>query len=321
MQTTDQLLSRIAFSGSIEQVLQEVCKAYELGVLHTYEFVTVGLEDCNLVITLENTQRYFVKIFAKERSHADVVRYVDVMRAALSGGVLLPKLFLANGVEVYSPVCSPDLQLLVMQFVEGQTFFSLHRIPTTEELQQLMRQVATLHTIDYRPVQFFDSWAVPNIGLLFEKVSAYLSPEDRELVDKVISQFRTIDLVLLPHAFVHGDLIKTNVIKATHGGVVLLDFSVANWYPRIQELAVIAVNLLFDEGKTGLRERVNTVSKEYQVHARLTEYEHSSLYVYALAAATMEFLGGYQEKYAKQNNSAEVEFWLELGRSTLKDGL
>ena len=184
-----------------------------------------------------------------------------------------------------------------------------------------MTEVAKLHAIDYKPAQFFDSWAVPNMQLMYDKVVSYLSAEDVQLVGQVMTRFVGIDLPSLRHAFVHGDLIKTNVIKAVSGDLYLLDFSVANWYPRIQELAVIAANLLFDDGKTSLSNRVQTVSDEYQRYNKLNDYEVMSLPVYALAAATMEFLGGYHEKFVKHNNSSEVDYWLNLGRRTIRDGL
>ncbi len=57
--------------------------------------------------------------------------------------------------------------------------------------------------------------------------------------------YRTGAITLVLMRFVEG-----NTIKGDDGKIYIIDFSVANWYPRIQELAVMAANLLHE--KNGL---------------------------------------------------------------------
>src|SRR3990167_7063243 len=134
-----------------------------------------------------------------------------------------------------------------------------------------------------------------------------------------MGQYAEIPANDLPHCFVHGDFTKANVMKGRDGKIYVLDFSVANWYPRIQELAVIAANLMHEESDSqSLRERTARVIEIYDKLNPLTEDEKKHLYAYALAGVAMEFMGGHQEKFIKGNATEETEYWLNLGRSGLR---
>ncbi len=53
-------------------------------------------------------------------------------------------------------------------------------------------------------------------------------------VEQAMARYAEILVDDLPHTFVHGDFTKANVLNGDDGKVYILDFSVANWYPRIQ---------------------------------------------------------------------------------------
>ena len=108
-------------------------------------------------------------------------------------------------------------------------------------------------------------------------------------------------------------------MKGSDGKIYILDFSVSNWYPRIQEIAVIAANLLYDrEGVSTLRSSVEAVVGGYERFAPLTDIEKHFVYTYTLAGVAMEFMGAHQEKYINGNDTQETDFWINLGRNGLK---
>ena len=209
-----------------------------------------------------------------------------------------------------------------MEFVEGKSFYQLDRAPNREELKNIIEQAARINKIDYHPPYLFDTWAIPNIQIMFEAVKKFIQPDDLKLVQKVISQYNKIPVNSLPQCFVHGDFTKANVLKGDDGKIYILDFSVSNWYPRIQELAVIAANLLHQKsGSTTLREETELIANEYSKLIQLTADEKQYLYPYALAGIAMEFMGSHQEKYIKGNDTEETEYWLNLGRNGLRKEL
>lgn len=209
-----------------------------------------------------------------------------------------------------------------MRFVEGNTFFEFDRAPDADERKAVLEQAALVNRVDYQPTYLFDSWAIPNIRAMFDKVRQFVEPDDLKLVEQAMARYEAIPLDDLPHCFVHGDFTKTNVLKGSDGKIYILDFSVANWYPRIQELSVIAANLLHDSNdSTSLEDRCNQVADEYSQFNQLTDLERLYLPAYALAGIAMEFMGAHQEKYVNGNDTDETDYWLNLGRNGLRKAL
>jgi Ser/Thr protein kinase RdoA (MazF antagonist) len=309
---------RLNYTGDLEPVIQRLCDAYGVGTSTHHSVIEMGYEDCNVIIDTEQ-DRFMAKMFAKTRTPDDISRYTGIMQKVVEVGVHHPELIsTASGEMVYT---DSGITLVLMRFVEGKTFFELGRIPNDEERKAILEQAAKINNIDYEPPYLFDSWAIPNIRAMFERVQQYIDPADLPLVSKAMEQYEAIPVNELPHCFVHGDIIKTNLVKADDGGIYVLDFSVANRYPRIQELAVIAANLLHDEAGASLKERCEQIVEEYSQLSPLTSQEREHLYAYALAGVAMEFMGSHQEKHINGNDSDETAYWLRLGREGLRKAL
>lgn len=310
---------RLNFAGRLDPVVNRLCVAYGVGDPVNFSVIDVGYEDCNVVITAPK-DKYVAKIFSKGRTPQDIARYSNIMEKAVEAGVNHPPLIrTTSGNVVYTDSQANSLSMVLMEFVEGKSFLELNRAPDAEELQKVLEQAAKVNRIDHHPPYLFDSWAIPNIQVMFDKVKAYIKPEDIALVQQAMARYTTIPVNDLPHCFVHGDFTKANVLKGDNGTIYILDFSVANWYPRIQELAVITANLLHDsDNPMSLRDKSELASEEYNRLTPLTTEEQHYLYDYALAGVAMEFLGAHQEKYINGNDTEETEYWLNLGREGLK---
>lgn len=308
-------LSRISLTSALDTLIGEICKTYDLGNLQNHTVIKEGYEDCNILLKTDKG-KFFAKLFAKTREDFEVTRYVDVIFKAVAAGVRHPKILATSqGDNLFD---GHGVKLVVLEFVEGKTFYELGRSPSDEELGAIVAEAAKINSMGYSPPYIFDSWAVPNILKMYEKVRQYLSAEDLTLVNEVLKQFKQIPLDTLPKAFVHGDLIQTNVLKGDDGNIYVLDFSVANTYPRIQELAVMASSLI---SGMSLQQKCQKLTKEYDKINPLTDAEKQHLYAYALAGTAMELLGGHQEKYINDVDTAETDHWIEVGRQGLKDAL
>ena len=312
-------LDRLDYSGDLKPVIDRIGDNYGIGEIRDFSVIEVGFEDCNVII--ETTSgKYVAKIFSKERSQEDIVRYSAIMEKVVEAGVNHPELIRTGGGNaVYRDEEINGISLVLMKFIEGNNFFALDRTPEVEERRAVIEEAAKINKIDYRPTYLSDTWAIPNIKVMFGKVKKFIQPDDIKLVEQAMAQYDDIPVNDLPHCFVHGDLTKANIMKGDDGKIYVIDFSVSNWYPRIQELAVIAANLLHDKNsEMTLCDITELVSKEYSKFNPLTAEEKKYLYPYALAAAAMEFMGAHQEKYIKGNNSEETEYWLNLGRNGLR---
>jgi Ser/Thr protein kinase RdoA (MazF antagonist) len=310
---------RLAYTGDLEPVIDRLCAAYNVGTPAGSSVIEVGYEDCNVIV--ETVQdKYLAKMFAKSRTTEEIARYTTTMQKVVEAGVHHPELLTTSSGEVV--YTDTGITLVLMRFVEGKTFFELDQAPDTEERKAVLEQAAKVNSIDYKPSYLFDSWAIPNIRAMFDKVRQFVEPDDLKLVEQAMAGYEAIPVDDLPHCFVHGDFTKTNVLKGDDGKIYILDFSVANWYPRIQELAVIAANLLHVDSDSGsLEDRCNIVADEYSQFNGITDEERQHLPAYALAGIAMEFMGAHQEKHINGNDTEETEYWLKLGRAGLRRAL
>ncbi len=310
---------RLAYNDELEPLIKRIANSYDIGTPTNHSVIEVGYEDCNVIIETDQN-RYLAKMFAKTRKPEEIARYTDIMKKVVAAGVNHPELITTTSGKITHT--ESGVSLVLMRFIDGKTFFELDRAPDDNERRAILEQAAKINAIDYEPPYLFDSWAIPNIGTMFELVKQYIEPVDLVLVEQVMAQYSTIPVKELPHAFVHGDFTKTNILKANGGRIYVLDFSVANRYPRIQELAVIAANLLYHKDDiTTLQDRCEQVINDYNQFAELTKDERRYLPAYALAGVAMEFMGAHQEKFINGNNTEETNYWLNLGRNGLRKAL
>lgn len=313
---------RIDFSGDFDALIGRIATAYKLGGTLHHRVIEVGFEDFNVKISTDQGE-FLAKIFSKNRTAEEIDRNVTNIEKAIAAGVNHPKLLLSNGQALYQDTES-GLKMVVMQFIAGKSYYDLSVIPNSHDLALIATEAVKINNIDYDPPHLFDSWAIPNMEWMFDKVKDHLTDEGRTLVEGAFEHYKQIPLDKLPRCYVHGDLIKTNLIKGDDGKIYVIDFSVANTYPRIQELAVMAANLLFDE-KSGstrpLTERVEAVIDAYvNAGGELTELEKEHVFNYALPAAAMEYMGSVNERVVG-DTSDEIAYWEQLGLNGLREAL
>lgn len=311
--------NRLNYEGSLDPVIKRLGDVYQIGDPVDFFIIGVGYEDCNVIVTTPK-DKYVAKIFSKGRTPQDIARYSAIMEKAVEAGVNHPPLIkTADGGVIYTDTQANGISMVLMQFVPGKSFLELDRAPDPDELQKVLEQAAKVNKINYHPPYLFDSWAIPNIKAMLDKVREFIKPEDLPLVEYAMARYAEIPVNDLPHSFVHGDFTKANVLNGDNGKIYILDFSVANWYPRIQELAVIIANLLHDTNDPiSLQEKCEMVADQYSKLNQLIPEERQYLYVYTLAGVAMEFMGSHQEKYINGNDTEETEYWLNLGREGLK---
>lgn len=319
----DNFQDRIKYSGDLHALAENIVRDYGFGKVKSVEHVPIGFEDYNLKLRTK-TGTYLVKIYAKTRWAEDILRNVEILKAVTKAGVNHPELFYDQTGSLLHIDTQTHLQMVVMKFIEGKTFYELGKAPTIDQLELIAREAVKINNADCHPAYIFDAWAIPNMQWMYQKVEKHLSPEGLELVTRAFNHFHAIPFDQLPKCFVHGDLTKANVILGKDHQIYIIDFSVANTYPRIQELAVMATNLLFEEKAKQtrpLRERLEEVMYSYlNAGGTLTKLERSSLFDYCLPGAAMEYMGSVNERVTG-GDSEEIRHWENLGLQGLREAL
>jgi Ser/Thr protein kinase RdoA (MazF antagonist) len=310
---------RIGYQGAIEPILIQVCKDFSLDEYISHSVIPMGYEDFNLILST-SSGKYFIKMFASFRDQKECQKYVDIMVKALEAGVRHPKLFKSSQGYLHKITTNNvPISMCVMERIDGASFYEKNLKATSEEMRFLVQQAALINKMDLKPNPVYDSWAIVHFLEEYKKKKVYLDVGDTDLIDPLVEQFSVIKVDELPHSFVHGDIIKTNVLKDKDGKLYIIDFSVSSYYPRIQELAVLLCNMLFDEDnpKT-FQANYDLALEEYQKAIQLTEKEIEVLPLFVKVAHAMHAICATYEKVVKNNNSAENEYWINLGKVGLR---
>ncbi len=310
---------RIDYNGELKDISLQICEDYDLGDFISNNSISIGYEDFNFI--LETTKgKYFVKIFANFRTLENCKRYIEIMHKAGDSKISTPKLYKSNQGYLYlTEINKTKLRLCVLEFIDGKTLFELNTRLNAEEIKLLAYQTALINSLNLKPNLVEDEWAITNFLDSYAKKGRFLPNKDLSDIKQLVYEFKKLKVEELPHCFVHGDIISTNVMKDKNGKLWVIDFSVSNYYPRIQELAVLACNILFDEqSKEESQKNLDIALKEYQKVIPLTDRESEALPLYIQLAHGMHLLCANFEKIAKGNDSYENEYWLNQGIAGLK---
>lgn len=100
-------------------------------------------------------------------------------------------------------------------------------------------------------------------------------------------------------------------MRRIKGELSIIDFAVANWQPRIVELAVLLSDLFLNQANP--TRALDWITNEYQKYHKLTLEELEYLPLFIRVSHAMNVLGASYER-AQGNTLGENNEWLKLGR-------
>lgn len=308
---------RIGYQGNLKQFFANVVNDYKLGSLISYDPILQGYEDFNVKVETDSG-KYLFKVMANFRTDKEARQYADVIETVTNNGIAHPKIYKSVQGNLYrADLSGVNIRLVVMDFVDGKDFFQLQEKPTREEAVFLVGQAAKISKINLKPEYVYDSWAIPNFLKEYHDIKDKLDSDDLKYVEPLASDFSKLEIEKLPHCFIHGDLIATNVIRSNQNKLYIIDFAVANYYPRIQELAVLLCDLLFVEDREKYLENYNLVLETYQKEVKLEPREIDLLPIFVKLAHAMHIVPATREKI-KGNLLPENNFWLKSGQKGIR---
>ena len=304
---------RIELNTDLENISREICKAYDLGDFVSNELITIGYEDYNYYLTTSKG-KYCVKIFNKARTREDVKNYLARIKAVANSDVNAPKPLLVNGnVALNLNYQQNSYDICVFEFIDGKNYFQLQENPSEEVIKELAKQTSMINNLDIRPNFIYDNWAIINFIEEYNQKRNYISDQYKDEFDKLVEEYKKVDLDKLPKAFVHGDIISTNVMLDKNSKIWIIDFAVSNYLPRIIDLAVISCNMCLDKNsKENTYKNISLLLSEYNKYNNLTDYELETFGIFYRLANAMHIL---QTQYiAKtEGDSEENQYWLNEG--------
>lgn len=309
---------RINLNTDLNIISNQICKDYGLGEYISDTIITVGYEDFNYI--LETTKgKYCVKVFNKERTDEDCKKYIDRIELASETNINTPKLYkIDDKSEHIVKVDEIQYRLCVFEYINGSSFLDLGIIPNEDEIKEIIKQMAFIHKQQLNSEFIYDKWAIVNFIEEFEDKKIYLNEDDYRKLSELLNKFKNIDMKNLPHTFIHGDIITTNVMKDNKGNLWIIDFAVSNYLPRIMDLAVSSCNLCLNpDSIEETKSKINMMLKEYEKYSKLTDYEKKVFPIFFDIANAMGIL---QISYlaSKGETSEEDKFWYNESKKGLE---
>ena len=178
--------------------------------------------------------------------------------------------------------------------------------------------MAKLNAIEFNPPFIYDHWAIVNYAKEYKENIHLIKGTEKKLLDKALMLFNTVDFSKLKYGFVHGDIIKTNVLRDRGGRLYFIDFSVSNYLPRIVDIAVTIGDLCFDINDANeTKRKTQLFLKAYESCARLSEYEKECLNKFLFCHQAITVLETTREKIIENNNSEENELFANEGKKAM----
>lgn len=309
---------RINNIEDIESISKLVCEKYKLGKYVSYTIMDIGYEDFNYVLQTTN-EKYFVKIFNTDRDMESCERLINILKKSLENNINVPKLYKTNDSYMYSfTINNVELSLFVMEYIDGDNLYLLDRDLTLEEIENVAQIASKINTTDYDIKEtFYDEWTLSNLKTEYEKKKAYLSDEDKSNIEEILMEFEKIDFSKFKHCYIHGDIIKANLILDKNKKIYIIDFSVFNFLPRIIEVTAILLGDCLTDNRETTMERMNCFLKSYHQKNKLDEIEIKNLPLIMKSLAAMFII---QSSYIKSTSGdySENEYWLSEGRKAIR---
>lgn len=307
---------RIQNIKDLKLISEKICEHYDLGALQDYKHVEVGYEDFNLVITTESG-KYFVKILNKSRPREERLRLIKILEKSISNQVKIPKILQKNQKSIFElEIEKKRLHIIVMDYIEGTNMLFLNRDFNELELTAIAKEMAKINQINYGVEAYYDEWTITNFTREYEKKIAAIDEENKEQIIRVYNKMKTLDFSEFPKCYIHGDIIKSNLILDINNHVWVIDFSVLNYLPRIIELAVAMFGLCLTNIPSKSIKNMNILINEYNKRNTLEEFEIKNLPLIFQAVCAMNVL---QTAYIKNTDKTfeENEHWLSEGKKGL----
>ena len=309
----EDFFERIDVKSSLSEIAREMCLKCGIDDYVSSQIVEVGYEDFNFIIETK-TQKFFAKIFHKGRTSKDCSNYMDRIKLSNTIDINTLKTIMFDSIRIDDK----DLKFVVFEYINGKSFLDLEEMPTETEIKEIIRQMANIHRAELKSDFIYDTWTITNFTNEFNNKGKCLDEQYYNRFKDLSDKLQKVDLSKLPHSFVHGDIISSNVIKDENDKLWIIDFAVSNYLPRIIDLVVTGDNLCLDpNSRENTMKNFKLIIDEYEKYNKLTDYEKQIIPLFYDIGNAMGIL---QINAIKQDGeySDEDEYWLKVSEQGLK---
>lgn len=304
---------RISYSGPLDLLIKEILQEYNLGEYIKHEIIEIGFEDLNIKLCT-NLGTYLIKFYAKYKSRKEIQNILPIIEEAISLGIKHPKIYYSEGKGLNRiRKNGKNIYFIIIEYIDAPNLLDSKLKLTKEDKIFLTNQIALFSKMKSKQLEVYDEWAVLNLQKEYEDLEKDLDIAEIEFLKKRIDiVFHKIKFEKLPKTFIHGDITATNLIKKD-SDLYIIDFSVASYSPRIQDLAILLTNTIFNNNDfESVEDDYDLILNEYLKLIELSDYEINALPYYLIAVYLTNIIGVIKNK-KRGFYTSEAEYWLMLG--------
>lgn len=319
---TVNLLGRVDSRIDKNRLVKEIVRDYKLGHIKKFRQIHEGFEDYN--IRLETTKGVFLlKLFSQYKSFRHVKDNVRGLLAFQKAGVRVPRLYkTAKGDYLYYYETKEVMVLgCVMEYFKGKSFFKQRREPTVSQMKGLVKDIAKINTVKFKPLGVYDVWVVQNVAFEFEKKCRFLSKGDIALMKPIVQKVKRLNYSKCTKGTIHGDIQRSNVLKNKSGDIRVIDFSVMEYNAIAIELATFLALFCINPSKTSPKKAISIYKEvigEYLKHKKLKLYDLKMIPELMSGTYAANCLSASYELRGKGNDTSETHYWIDLGSLGMK---
>ena len=306
------------FTRLVDSDLEDIARAFELGVVHRYEAIAAGTINSNFAVETDRG-RWFVRV-NEGKSEVDVAWEARLVGELAAGGVVTPAPIAARDGRPYAPLSSARGKWVsVFPWRPGR-----HLAPsevTPERAAELGAALASLHVVGLELPAAWRRGSIYDQDHLVSRFTRFEDLLDPELVHAIEVIGEELAAVGAAHAIraratmgiIHGDLFRDNVLWQDGRLVAILDFEQASGGSLAYDLAVCINDWCWDGGPRF--DRIGALLQGYQTRRPLGDGDRAALPIEVRAAAVRFTITRITDVYLARVDNPEKDFRAFLARS------
>lgn len=133
------------------------------------------------------------------------------------------------------------------------------------------------------------------------------------MLQPIYDEFKQFEYEKLPKAFVHGDMMSTNLLLDANDTIWVIDFSVANYTARLNEIVVICTDVaLVPNNKLESEKRIKNAFEQWCKNVEAMQFEKEAFTLLFKVANAINILNSIYEM-TTENKSEETKMHLQAG--------
>lgn len=331
----DEIMSRVNVDFSLEELVDQAVRQFDLGAVKNFELIQHGYQDLNVKVSTERGD-FIIKVFSKRRTLTNVEEQTRALRFFHENGLPVPILVPCEtprgDLELFNVIFGRygDAYVAVFEFFKGPSFDEIK--PKDTDFVYLAGCLARMHKLSFKISRYYDDWGAANLlnefvekgSLLAVNVpgtkKAVVPAEDRKSIEKIVERMQTVDLSRFRQCVIHGDLYRSHALKKGEFDYCIIDFGCMDFNAAILDLAIFAAHFCLDgtEEPAEIRRIIELVEHSYRTAGGTITHAEKEVMPLLMGASYAAYVIATANLIVNGDTSKQTKGWLEIALRKLR---